>query len=523
MKPALAILAAVHIVLCVLGPVLLACYIFNRAYEYWLDYVGNGVWEPAWPKARTRFVLCMVTVPIWGLCMAGGTLLWETGKRAYATYSARHWRAHYRALNDTDEDYSKTRARVNRGEGRGTWIALSLYGSLALFGLFLLATYEQPVDHRFKQDIALANRSPRPEGYGDGEKVFIAAMFHNNAGVIPYWTEQCLKLIHYLGTENVYVSIVESHSTDNSPDLLRQFDAALSDLHVEKRILVNDKTTSRPSTMDTSPARIQYLAAVRNLALEPLVERGGFERVLFSNDIFIKAESMLELLKTRDGDYDMACAVDLSFWGLYDAWVVRDSIGRIPSSLWPYLADEEGMSAIKKNEPAPVFTCWNGIVSIRADPFLPIHLRRPNSLSTEPLSHPLPESHPAYPQPPDLSPAGTLPLRFRHSSPNECFSSESFNLPYDLRRQFDLTGIYLNPRVITSYDWNFFVWYKYVTRHWLVKWFIERVEEGAGMKDARMIIGDANNIWTWDGGECQPVRSFHLMAPEFTLISPQWW
>ena len=216
MKPALAILAAVHIVLPVFGPVLLVCYIYNRAYEYWLDYVGNGVWEPAWPKARTRFVLCMVTVPIWGLCMAGGTLLWETGKRAYATYSARHWRAHYRALNDTDEDYSKTRARVNRGEGRGTWIALSLYGSLALWGLFLLATYEQPADHRFKQDIALANRSPRPEGYGDGgashyssshltiefplEKVFIAAMFHNNAGVIPYWTEQCLKLIHYLGT-----------------------------------------------------------------------------------------------------------------------------------------------------------------------------------------------------------------------------------------------------------------------------------------------------------------------------------
>ena len=52
---------------------------------------------------------------------------------------------------------------------------------------------------------------------------------------------------------------------------------------------------------------------------------------------------------------------------------------------------------------------------------------------------------------------------------------------------------------------------------------IERVEEGAGMENARMIIGDANNIWTWDGGECQPVRSFHLMAPEFTLISPQWW
>ncbi|TRM69846.1 cryptococcal mannosyltransferase 1-domain-containing protein [Schizophyllum amplum] len=348
-------------------------------------------------------------------------------------------------------------------------------------------------------------------------------MFHNNERVIPFWTEECIKLIHYLGTDNVYVSIVESHSSDNSPDLLRQFNTTLSEMRVAKRILVDDQSVLRPSSMDTSPARIQYLAAVRNLALEPLVERGGFERILFSNDIFIEAESMLELLQTRDGEYDMACAIDLSFWGLYDAWVTRDSLGRIPSSLWPYLADEEGMTAIKNDEPAPVFTCWNGIVAIRADPFVPPHLRSPNGLSTLPLPHSLPESHPAYPQPPDLSPAKTPPLRFRHSTPQECFSSESFNLPYDLRRQFNLTAIYMNPRVITSYDWNFYVWYKYVTRHWLVKWFISRVEAGTGMRRARMIIGDAERIWTWDGGECQPVRSYHLMAPEHTLISPQWW
>lgn len=64
----------------------------------------------------------------------------------------------------------------------------------------------------------------------------------------------------------------------------------------------------------------------------------------------------------------------------------------------------------------------------------------------------------------------------------------------------------MNPRVITSYEWSYFVWYKYVTRHWLVKWWIEKVEMGDGMHRAKMIVGEADRVWTWDGGECQPVE-----------------
>lgn len=67
--------------------------------------------------------------------------------------------------------------------------------------------------------------------------------------------------------------------------------------------------------METGPSRIKFLAAVRNLVLKPLVQNGGYDRILFSNDIFISAESIVELLKTRDGDWDMVCGLDLSFWG----------------------------------------------------------------------------------------------------------------------------------------------------------------------------------------------------------------
>ncbi len=191
---------------------------------------------------------------------------------------------------------------------------------------------------------------------------------------------------------------------------------------------------------------------------------------------------------------------------MYDAWVVRDRLGRLVSSLWPYFLEDAGMQAVMADEPAPVFSCWNGIVAFRPDPFLPVHLRKSGRLSTAPLSTPLPSSHPLYPQDVNLSPAHMPPLSFRPSTEKECFSSESFLMPYDLRRQFEMNDIYLNPRVISSYDWTFYVWYKYVLRHWMVKWWIENVENGSRMHLAKMVIGDAKNVWRWDGGECQPVR-----------------
>lgn len=86
-------------------------------------------------------------------------------------------------------------------------------------------------------------------------------------------------------------------------------------MNVSRRIILDDKSIRRPPSMDTAPPRIEFLAAVRNLALAPLLERGGYDRVLFSNDIFVSAESIVELLHTKDGDYDMACGLDLSFWG----------------------------------------------------------------------------------------------------------------------------------------------------------------------------------------------------------------
>ena len=112
---------------------------------------------------------------------------------------------------------------------------------------------------------------------------------------------------------------------------------------------------------------------------------------------------------------------------------------------------------MQTDSPVPVFTCWNGIVAFKADPLLPIHLRSNRTLSNDPLPFSLPASHPAAHDPSlrGPSPALTPPIRFRASVPGECYSSESFLFPYDLRRVFNMQRIFANPRVIVAYDWRY--------------------------------------------------------------------
>jgi len=154
--------------------------------------------------------------------------------------------------------------------------------------------------------------------YTNSEKIFIAAMFSNNEPVIHYWHDSLIKVIHYLGSDNVFVSIVESHSTDGSPQLLEALDADLASMGVPRRILTRDEAVPKPDDMSGNN-RIEFLAATRNRAMEPLMV-GGYDRVVFSNDIFIEPESLVELLETNDGRYDMACGLDFGHFG-YDTQI----------------------------------------------------------------------------------------------------------------------------------------------------------------------------------------------------------
>lgn len=484
-------------------------------------FAGLTGWLPAFPATWRFLLMLLFVVPTFAFVQLSRILLPLLSNRRNGAISQQGYVMLHRGANDTPSDQENALLETaEEGSQRSSrpvsptahlvahhkswWIQLLTYIILFCASTWVGAHYEQPGDVRYRDAVQSAVAHPLRQGYGKQEKIFIAAIFYNNELVIPYWHNSLIKAIHYLGPDNVFVSIVESHSTDTSPELLQALDADLALMGVSRRILTGDESISRPDYLG-GRERIEFLAATRNLALEPLM-KGGYDKVIFSNDIFIEPETLVELLETNNGNYDMACGLDFGHFGAYDMWVLRDRQGKLTSGIWPYFFDDADYHAMQTDSPAPVFSCWNGIVVFAADPLIPIPLRSNHTLSTDPLPYELPTTHPAA-QDPSMrgpSPALTPPIQFRASAPEECFSSESFLLPYDLRRQFNLQRIYVNPRVITAYKWRYYAYFKWFIRHPVLRWWIEKVYDGAWMARTVFVVGDATQVYRWDGGDCHP-------------------
>ncbi|KAF8432713.1 cryptococcal mannosyltransferase 1-domain-containing protein [Boletus edulis BED1] len=495
---------------------LVLLYILYSIAEYkftnWLFAVGY-VWKPAFPRSWRILLLSLFLVPM----VAFLHLVWLS--LHYLVPTQYQWwssdsleeRELLGARDDQDydlgdiEDPGSLRPNFPHQAPRHhlsfVWSRRFMFWfAILCTSLWLGVHYQQPGDVRYLPLIEKANAHPNRTGYANQEKVFIGAMFYNNQDVIPYWSNSIIKAIHYLGADNVFVSIVESESDDQSPALLQQLDDRLETMRVQRRILTNDTAVTKPHDL-WGNYRIDFLSALRNRVLEPLVENGGYDKVIFSNDIFIEPETILELLNTAEGEYDMVCGMDYGQYGLYDMWVLRDKRGRLGSAIWPYFFDMEDYEAMKTESPVPVFACWNGIVVFNADPVLPIQLRSNRTLSNYHLPFALPATHPATIGP---NPALTPPVRFRASAPGECFSSECFLLPYDFRRVFNMQRIFVNPRVIVGYEWRYYIYFKWFMRHPVLKWWIEKVYDGAWMQKAVLVVGDVKRVWQWDGGDCHP-------------------
>lgn len=112
-------------------------------------------------------------------------------------------------------------------------------------------------------------------------------------------------LAKHFGPENIYISIYESGSWDNSKGALRELDRQLEDLEVQRTIVLDE--TSHAHEIAKPPAstgwidtprgkkeirRISYLAKLRNLSLKPLADLAlngiTFDKVLFLNDVIFK-------------------------------------------------------------------------------------------------------------------------------------------------------------------------------------------------------------------------------------------
>lgn len=269
-----------------------------------------------------------------------------------------------------------------------------------------------------------------------------------------YWNTALLNLVQHLGTKNVFVSILESGSQEDTKGALSDLEKKLNELGVANRIEVGMSVEEQAAwVLDVpeegnregwiftgrggkgwEPRRIPYLADLRNIVMEPLGEQGRYDTVLWINDVVFTAEDVTTLLATRDGDYAAACALDFSgnSEAYYDTFALRDSSGlKTATTTWPYFYSSTSIHSLRAMQPISVQSCWNGLIALDASPFYPSTLAR--SVSSSP--------HP--------------PLKFRglpdslaksHLEASECCLIHSDN---PLR---STKGIFLNPNVRVSYN-----------------------------------------------------------------------
>lgn len=220
-----------------------------------------------------------------------------------------------------------------------------------------------------------------------GQKIFIASIHWNNEPILrSNWNLAVLALVDYFGAENVYISVYESGSWDESKEALRALDNDLEKKGVQRTVRLNETTHADELKVPATDGwvqtprgnielrRIPYLSKLRNLALEPLNYLAGgtkFDKVLFLNDVVFTTEDVATLLATRDGDYSAACSLDFAKPPhYYDTFALRDNDGQeAVTSTFPYFRSRASRSAMISGHPVPVQSCWNGIVAFDAAPF----------------------------------------------------------------------------------------------------------------------------------------------------------
>ena len=171
-------------------------------------------------------------------------------------------------------------------------------GALLLLGVVLTVDFlklPRSGSHRHRNN-SVETPTPTPS-------VYIASIFWNSAYILhTSWNSAVLDLAETLGPDNIYISIYESGSWDESKQMLRQLEDVLITRGIRHRIILDEITheddIARPPAAEgwvetprgkTELRRIPYLARLRNKTLEPLVELAAngttFDKVLFLNDV----------------------------------------------------------------------------------------------------------------------------------------------------------------------------------------------------------------------------------------------
>ncbi|KAN0062106.1 hypothetical protein ACQY0O_005626 [Thecaphora frezii] len=363
-----------------------------------------------------------------------------------------------------------------------------------------------------------------PSGFNVNRTVFIASNLHNSERVLPHYAAALEGLVQRLGADRTFVSIYESHSTDATRPLLRRLDARLGELGVRRRIKMDDAHT-KVGIGPHRNGRIDYLAYVRNVAMEPLLQPHGaleFSHVLWINDVYFDPDQLVALLDTNGGRYDQACALDLIGSGFYDVWVMRDVEGNTAKRPWPYFAEERDVEALKARRPFLVNACWNGATAFDARWFRSQQddrrfqaQRSSAGNATQPTTAETATAETATAEtamatatatasltaPPTgadtdataQDPEVVLPLRFRSSL--RCFSSECQLVSYDIHRATAPRRplIFVHPGVRVTYEW-----YAHVQHAVLVDWWLTAPWRVVWQDwIAYRVFGRASEAWRW--------------------------
>ncbi|GAA5902385.1 hypothetical protein JCM5296_003127 [Sporobolomyces johnsonii] len=211
----------------------------------------------------------------------------------------------------------------------------------------------------------------------EGHKYFFAINLYNSFDIIPDLFSNMFKVSAILGFHNVFVSVYENGSTDQTKALLRLFDALCRSVGL--RVVIRTSLRTRGAFNH----RIEYLAEVRNAALAPLwelreAEGEVFDSIIFMNDVLPCVDDLLELVwQSRRQNAGITCGSDYIFHDevgqpvFYDNWVARDMNGTALENA-PFEAvfrDMESAHRFQRHLPVQVQSCWNGIAVLDPAPF----------------------------------------------------------------------------------------------------------------------------------------------------------
>ncbi|KLO09995.1 capsular associated protein [Schizopora paradoxa] len=211
----------------------------------------------------------------------------------------------------------------------------------------------------------------------DNHKYFFAINLYNSFDIIPDLLATLFRVGAILGYQNVFVSIYENGSSDQTPALLKVFDALMHS--VGMRVVIRSSNRKR----GVHAHRIEYLAEVRNSAMTPLIELRDseneyFDSIVFMNDILPCVDDVLELIwQSRKQNAGVTCAADYMYHDeirqpvFYDNWVARDINGTALENTPFEDVFHHPQSAYRYNHhlPVQVQSCWNGIAVLDPAPW----------------------------------------------------------------------------------------------------------------------------------------------------------